>query len=315
MTSRPTSCRSSGSTASRSAAPTTAPTTRTSGTAGGRGWGSPTRCSWASLLTAAFWLWKRNRAFSRRVPARLRRPRAHRRQRLGGHDAAVPVHRRSTGRCRRGRTRRPIEGGKYLDAAAYYSSLGLVMDLFWLVVVLLSWRVLTREYWRTQIVPADPRVWAWFGRWLPERGLLALYRRLLLRRVPADRLGHLGARRRPARDRRRAARRVTRSTCPGPGRGGSTARTLPHVNPWIVAPVTLALLGVVYWAVSKLWEPMGRAEAARRERQTAADGARPQAPRLRPRRRRRHRGSRPDRGRGCAGTPPCVRRGPPGQAP
>ena len=29
-----------------------------------------------------------------------------------------------------------VKGGKYLDAAAYYSSLGLVMDLFWFVVVL-----------------------------------------------------------------------------------------------------------------------------------------------------------------------------------
>ena len=36
--------------------------------------------------------------------------------------------------------------------------------------------MLTREYWRTQTCPADPRVWAWFGRFLPERGLLALYR-------------------------------------------------------------------------------------------------------------------------------------------
>jgi membrane-bound metal-dependent hydrolase YbcI (DUF457 family) len=27
-----------------------------------------------------------------------------------------------------------VHGGKYLDAASYYSSLGLVMDLFWLVV-------------------------------------------------------------------------------------------------------------------------------------------------------------------------------------
>ena len=35
-----------------------------------------------------------------------------------------------------------VDGGKYLDAAAYYSSLGLVMDLFWLVVVLCSWHVL-----------------------------------------------------------------------------------------------------------------------------------------------------------------------------
>ena len=37
-------------------------------------------------------------------------------------------------------------GGKYFDAAAYYSSFGLVMDLFWLGVVLASWRVLTREH-------------------------------------------------------------------------------------------------------------------------------------------------------------------------
>ena len=51
-----------------------------------------------------------------------------------------------------------------------------MMDVFWLVVVLLSWRVLTRDYWRTQIVPADARVWAWFAKLLPERGLLALYR-------------------------------------------------------------------------------------------------------------------------------------------
>ena len=44
-----------------------------------------------------------------------------------------------------------IDGGKYLDAAAYYSSLGLVMDVFWLVVVLFSWRVLTRDYWLDQL--------------------------------------------------------------------------------------------------------------------------------------------------------------------
>ena len=62
-----------------------------------------------------------------------------------------------------------MKGGKYLDAAAYYSSLGLVMDLFWFVVVLFSWRVLTREFWRTQVVVADPRVWAWFGKSCRER--------------------------------------------------------------------------------------------------------------------------------------------------
>ncbi len=69
-----------------------------------------------------------------------------------------------------------VKGGKYLDAAAYYSSLGFVMDLFWFFVVLGSWRVLTKEFWRTQVVPADPHVWSWLGQWLDERGLLALYR-------------------------------------------------------------------------------------------------------------------------------------------
>ena len=102
-----------------------------------------------------------------------------------------------------------VEGGKYLDAAAYYSSLGLVMDVFWLVVVLLSWRVLTREYWRTQIVPADPRVVGvvrpllartWAARPVPVD--------LLLWGVPDDRLGDLGPSRRRARDRRGATGRV-----------------------------------------------------------------------------------------------------------
>jgi membrane-bound metal-dependent hydrolase YbcI (DUF457 family) len=71
-----------------------------------------------------------------------------------------------------------VSGGKYLDAAAYYSSFGLVMDLVWLGIVLASWRVLTREYWRTQIVPADPKAWAWLGRRMPEPVLLAFYRSL-----------------------------------------------------------------------------------------------------------------------------------------
>ena len=69
-----------------------------------------------------------------------------------------------------------VKGGKYFDGAAYYSSFGFVMDAVWLVIVLLSWRVLTREYWRTRIVPADPRVWAWLGRRFREPVLLAIYR-------------------------------------------------------------------------------------------------------------------------------------------
>lgn len=72
--------------------------------------------------------------------------------------------------------------GRYGDAAAYYSSLGGVWDLFWLVVMLVFARsALSRTYWRATIVPADPGVWAWLNRRLriPEAGLLLLYRGLL----------------------------------------------------------------------------------------------------------------------------------------
>jgi membrane-bound metal-dependent hydrolase YbcI (DUF457 family) len=150
------------------------------------------------------------------------------------------------------------KGGKYLDAAAYYSSPGLLMDLFWLVVVLMSWRVLTREFWRTQVVPADAHVWAWFGRFLPERGLLALYRatfffgvcRMIAWFTYAHVLTHpeFGGRQ----------RRGYPFDLSWTGPWWLPARSLPHVNPWIVLPAALALLGAVYWAVSRLWEPMGR---------------------------------------------------------
>lgn len=67
-------------------------------------------------------------------------------------------------------------GGKYLDARAYYSSFGFVMDAVWLAILLFSWHVLTERYWREEIVAADPKVWAWLGRRLPQRALLAVYR-------------------------------------------------------------------------------------------------------------------------------------------
>ena len=196
-----------------------------------------------------------------------------------------------------------IDGGKYLDAAAYYSSLGLVMDLFWLVVVLCSWRVLTREYWRTQIVPADARTWA-VVRAVPARARPAgaVPGDVLLRRVPAVVVVDVGARVRPTGDRRRRATAATRSTCPGPGRGGSPARSLHHVNPWIVLPVTLALLALVYWAVEQAVGADGRAEAARRTRPTADRTAPAEAPTPRRRPRPRRRAPRPDRGRGSAGS-------------
>jgi hypothetical protein len=151
-------------------------------------------------------------------------------------------------------------GGKYLDAAAYYSSLGLVMDLFWFAVVLVSWRVLTREYWRTQIVPADPHIWSWLAERLPERGLLAIYRATFFygvcRLLAWTGWAHLIAR--PAIDGVKHIGYPFDLSWTGPW--WLDARSLPHVPVVIVLPVTLALLGLVYWAVSKLWEPMGRAE-------------------------------------------------------
>ena len=72
--------------------------------------------------------------------------------------------------------------GPYGDAAAYYSSLGVVWDLLWLAVTLLAaWRVLTAEYFRTTVVPADPKVWVWLHRRLrlSAPSLLLLYRGFL----------------------------------------------------------------------------------------------------------------------------------------
>jgi membrane-bound metal-dependent hydrolase YbcI (DUF457 family) len=67
--------------------------------------------------------------------------------------------------------------GKYGDAAAYYSSLGGIWDIFWLLVVLVSWRVLTKDYFRDSVIPDDP-AWAWLRRKfrMPNQALLAFYR-------------------------------------------------------------------------------------------------------------------------------------------
>ena len=69
--------------------------------------------------------------------------------------------------------------GRYGDAAAYYSSLGGVWDFFWFVVVVLFARkALSSEYFRTTVVVADPKVWAWLHNRLRlnQRGLLLVYR-------------------------------------------------------------------------------------------------------------------------------------------
>ena len=213
------------------------------------------------LLAGAFWLWKRNRAFT---IGYLLGYAAHALTDVNDSVGTILLFPFSTMNwsVQTWAYAATIEGGKYLDAAAYYSSLGLAMDLFWLAVVLVSWRVLTRDYWRTQIVPADVRVWAWFGKFLPERGLLALYRATFFygvcRMISWSVWAHV------------VEDFPYDLSWTGPYWIG--ARSLPHVNPWIVAPVTLALLGATYWVVSKLWEPMGRAEAAKRERQRERSG-------------------------------------------
>ncbi|MFN0147175.1 MAG: metal-dependent hydrolase [Dehalococcoidia bacterium] len=64
--------------------------------------------------------------------------------------------------------------GRFLDGQAYFSSLGFVWDGFWIAMVLLNYRVLRADYFRTAIVK-DP-IWGFLGRWMPEHALLALYR-------------------------------------------------------------------------------------------------------------------------------------------
>ncbi len=68
--------------------------------------------------------------------------------------------------------------GRYGDAAAYYSSLGGVWDFFWLCMVLIfAYKVLAPRYFRSTIVPADPKVWGWLHTKLriPEAGLILFY--------------------------------------------------------------------------------------------------------------------------------------------
>jgi hypothetical protein len=132
--------------------------------------------------------------------------------------------------------------------------------MLWFFVVLGSWRALTREFWRTQVVTADPHVWSWLNQYLPERGLLAVYRATFFygvcRMVSWSAWAHLFAR--PVID--GVERRGYPFDFSWTGPWWIHARSLPHVNPWIVLPVTLALLGGVYWAASRLWDPMGRAQ-------------------------------------------------------
>ncbi|MGI8664221.1 MAG: metal-dependent hydrolase [Acidimicrobiales bacterium] len=68
--------------------------------------------------------------------------------------------------------------GRYGDAAAYYSSLGGVWDVFWLLIALTGAGVLGRKYFREQVMPNDPGAWAWLKRTfgLNDSAMLAAYR-------------------------------------------------------------------------------------------------------------------------------------------
>ena len=150
-------------------------------------------------------------------------------------------------------------GGKYLDAAAYYSSFGVVADVVWLIAVLFSWRALTRDHWRTEVVPAEPRLWYRLGTVMPERALLALYRGLFFFGLCRMVAWTLWA-------------RALADPDVGPldlsvgGPWWIEARSLRPVPTWLVLPVAVAVLVAVYASAVALWEPMGRAEARHRAR-------------------------------------------------
>ncbi|HET9601781.1 MAG TPA: metal-dependent hydrolase, partial [Acidimicrobiales bacterium] len=157
-------------------------------------------------------------------------------------------------------------GGKFLDAAAYYSSLGLIADLVWLLGLLVSWRALTRQRWLTEVVPAEPRLWARLSRTMPEPALLALYRGLfffgLCRMIAWALWAHL----------------LARPVIEGKTRFGypfdltrvsprwMTPRSLDPIDTWLVPPVSAAVLVGVYALAIVLWEPMGRAQTRRQAR-------------------------------------------------
>lgn len=65
--------------------------------------------------------------------------------------------------------------GRQVDAGAYYSGLGFVWDAIWLAWAMVSWRVLTREYFRREVLVADP-FFKWANRTISEATMLALYR-------------------------------------------------------------------------------------------------------------------------------------------
>lgn len=151
-------------------------------------------------------------------------------------------------------------GGKYLDARAYYSSFGFVMDAVWLVILLMTPKVLSERYWRDVVVPADAKVWTWLGRRFPERALLAIYRATffygLTRMIAWTGWAHL--------------------LNPDPLRGWDLtwtgpdwipAFTLSDLSPWVALAVALAFAAAIVVSVGRILGPtpdedVGRATLA-----------------------------------------------------
>ena len=57
--------------------------------------------------------------------------------------------------------------GRMTDAAAYFSGLGGMWDIVFVVYGLWSWRVLTSSYFDNYIYRADA-FWPWLNRWVPR---------------------------------------------------------------------------------------------------------------------------------------------------
>jgi len=65
--------------------------------------------------------------------------------------------------------------GRQIDAGAYFSGLGFVWDGVWVVWAVISWRVLTRDYFRRTVMIGDS-FWGWASGSLSERLLINVYR-------------------------------------------------------------------------------------------------------------------------------------------
>ena len=66
--------------------------------------------------------------------------------------------------------------GRLTDAAAYFSGLGGMWDLVWILYGLYSWRVLTTAHFERYVFAADRRFWGGLQRLVGTTAILTLYR-------------------------------------------------------------------------------------------------------------------------------------------